>query len=102
MQKFINIDKKGSGRKQTNDKLREQKLNTMNSLLRLRLNFLKFSSFRLKFSKHKARCYQGFRQFQQNSAEIFFAGNGVVMRAEVGFWCGKFSKHGEVVLRVAK
>ena len=44
MQKFINIDKKRSGRKQTNDKLREQKLNTMNSLLRLRLNFLKLSS----------------------------------------------------------
>ena len=46
MQKFINIDKKGSGRKQTNDKLREQKLNTMNSLLRLRLNFLNSENFR--------------------------------------------------------
>lgn len=74
MQKFINIDKKGSGRKQTNDKLREQKLNTMNSLLRLRLNFLKFSSFRLKFSKHKARCYKGFGNFQTNSAGKKFMG----------------------------
>jgi hypothetical protein len=46
MQKFINIDKKRSGRKQTNDKLREQKLNTMNSLLRLRLNFLNSENFR--------------------------------------------------------
>jgi hypothetical protein len=69
MQKIINIDEKRSGSEQANGKLREQKLNTMNSLLRLRLNFLKFSSFRLKFSKHKARCYQGFGNFQTNSAE---------------------------------
>ena len=46
MQKFINIDKKRSGRKQTNGKLHEQKLNTMNSLLRLRLNFLNSENFR--------------------------------------------------------
>ena len=70
MQKFINIDEKRNGHDQTNDKLREQKLNTRKSFLRLRLNFLNSAVsvfFRKKFSKHKIRYYQGFRQF---SAEI--------------------------------
>jgi hypothetical protein len=69
MQKFINIDKKGSDQQstatsiwqniiscqQTNDRLREQKLNTRKSFLRLRLNFLKLSSFQQKIQQARSK-----------------------------------------------
>ncbi|MDA0617584.1 MAG: hypothetical protein O3A66_02555 [Proteobacteria bacterium] len=69
MQKFINIDEKRNGHDQTNDKLREQKLNTRKSFLRL--NFLNSENFRQFSEKNSASTKQGnirvsakFRQFQ--------------------------------------
>jgi hypothetical protein len=71
MQKIIKIDEKRSGRdqrsaatsiwqniiscQQTNDRLREQKLNTRKSFLRLRLNFLKLSSFQQKIQQARSK-----------------------------------------------